>query len=585
MPKRRPVSKRKRPAASSKTRKPAAERGSEKSLAGLRDQVAELQETLRAIRHGEVDAVLVSSPIGDQVFTLQGAEHPYRLMVETIDEGAATLSDDGTVLYANRSFAEIFNAPLERFIGAPLTDFVSGEDVESLRTFITDATSGIVRGEIRLGTPSGRRSRTVRLTFSPVRELGVHTICVVATELTALIESNEALRVSELSLRQLSARLLRLQDEERRRIARDLHDTTGQKIAVLSMTLDRLLKLVDHNATDVADAIVESRSVVTKIGEEIRTLSYLLHPPLLDECGLASAVGWYIEGFTKRSGIHVEINVDDDLPRLPTDAETALFRVVQESLTNVHRYSGSSRAEIRISQVGNSVHLEVVDHGKGLRAAAAEVTPTATPSLGVGIPGMRERIRQLGGQLDVEFRLDGTRVRASLPLAAETSEDGEPEQSQSAGAAVTAVNAAANGHGKSVAALPAKRILIADDHEVMRRGVRGLVESHKEWSVCGEAIEGYEAVSKTRELNPDLLILDIGMPGISGIEAAIQILKEDPMVKIIFFTMHDSPQLMREIANVGARGYVTKARAGNDLVDAVRAVLSGKTFFPRAAAS
>jgi CheY-like chemotaxis protein len=418
-----------------------------------------------------------------------------------------------------------------------------------------------------------------------VRELGVHTICVVATELTALIESNEALRVSELSLRQLSARLLRLQDEERRRIARDLHDTTGQKIAVLSMTLDRLLKLVDHHKTDVTDAIVESRSIVTKVGEEIRTLSYLLHPPLLDECGLASAVGWYIEGFTKRSGIHVQVTVDDDLPRFSTDAETALFRVVQESLTNVHRYSGSSRAEIRITRIDNNVHLEVVDHGKGLRAAAAETSPSAAPSLGVGIPGMRERIRQLGGQLDVEFRLDGTRVRASLPLAAETSEDADQEQSPSAGAAVNSVNAAANGHGKSPAAEPAKRILIADDHEVMRRGVRGLVESHKEWSVCGEAIEGYEAVSKTRELNPDLLILDIGMPGISGIEAAIQILKEDPMVKIIFFTMHDSPQLMREIANVGARGYVTKARAGNDLVDAVRAVLSGKTFFPRAAAS
>jgi two-component system, NarL family, sensor kinase len=579
VPKRRPAPKRKNPTASAKTRKPAAPRPSRETIPGLRDQVAELQETLRAIRHGEVDALLVASPNGDQVFTLQGAEHPYRLMVETIDEGAATLSDDGTVLYANRSFAEIFNAPLERFIGAPLTDFVSGEDVELLRTFVADAAASIVRGEIRLGTPSGQRSRTIRLTLSPVRELGVHTICVVATELTALIESNEALRVSEISLRQLSARLLRLQDEERRRIARDLHDTTGQKIAVLSMTLDRLLKLVDQNKTDVTDAIVESRSMVTKVGEEIRTLSYLLHPPLLDECGLASAVGWYVEGFTKRSGIRVEINVDDDLPRLPTDAETALFRVVQESLTNVHRYSGSSRAEIRITRIGDSVHLEVVDHGKGLRAAAAEATPTATPSLGVGIPGMRERIRQLRGQLDVEFRLDGTRVRASLPLAAETPEGADHD------AAVTSVNAAANGHGKSVAALPAKRILIADDHEVMRRGVRGLVESHKEWSVCGEAIEGYEAVSKTRELNPDLLILDIGMPGISGIEAATQILKEDPLVKIIFFTMHDSPQLMREIANIGARGYVTKARAGNDLVDAVRAVLSGKTFFPRAAAS
>ena len=128
------------------------------------------------------------------------------------------------------------------------------------------------------------------------------------------------------------------------------------------------------------------------------------------------------------------------------------------------------------------------------------------------------------------------------------------------------------------------RILIADDHEVMRRGVRGLVESHAEWSVCGEAIEGAEAVRKARELNPDLLILDISMPGMSGIEAALQILKHDPNMKILFFTMHDSPQILREISNTGARGYVAKARAGNDLVDAVRAILAGDKFFPRVSA-
>jgi two-component system NarL family sensor kinase len=297
---------------------------SSQEVTDLQARVAELEETLRAIRMGEVDAVLVSGPQGDQVFTLQGAEHPYRLMVETIDEGAATLGDDGTVLYANRSFAEIFDIALEKFIGAPLNDFVFGEDRELLAHLIADANINIVRGEIRLDSHR-QRPRTVRLTLSPVREQGVHTICVVATELTELIETNEALRVSELSLRQLSARLLKLQDEERRRIARDLHDTTGQKIAVLSMTLDRLAKLVDTRKVDVKDALTESRDVVGKIGEEIRTLSYLLHPPLLDECGLASAVLWYAEGFKKRSGIHLNVAIDEELVRLTTDAETALF--------------------------------------------------------------------------------------------------------------------------------------------------------------------------------------------------------------------------------------------------------------------
>jgi two-component system NarL family sensor kinase len=548
-----------------------------KEVSGLQARVAELEETLRAIRMGEVDAVLVSGPQGDQVFTLQGAEHPYRLMVETIDEGAATLADDGTVLYANRSFAEIFGIPLEKFIGAPLNDFVFGEDRALLAQLIADANINIVRGEIRLDSHR-QRPRTIRLTLSPVREQGVHTICVVATELTELIETNEALRVSELSLRQLSARLLKLQDEERRRIARDLHDTTGQKIAVLSMTIDRLAKLVDTKKVDVKDALTESRDVVGKIGEEIRTLSYLLHPPLLDECGLASAVLWYAEGFKKRSGIHLGVSIDEELVRLTTDAETALFRVLQESLTNVHRYSGSPNAEIRIFQSGNKVHLEIVDHGKGVKAGTDRPSFAAAPTLGVGIPGMRERIRQLGGQLEVEFSNEGTRVHASLPMEGPAEESVE----QSSQLFRDKGNFQASARPRPDIR---KRILIADDHEVMRRGVRGLLESQEEWSVCGEAIEGNEAISKTRELHPDLLILDVSMPGVSGIEAALQILKDDPNMKILFFTMYDSPQMMREISNVGAWGYVAKARAGNDLVDAVRIIFDGKKFFPRIASA
>src|SRR5579859_2603157 len=221
--------------------KPSA--GKSRAFAEMRERVSELEETLRAIRSGEVD-VVVSASKGDQVFTLQGAEHPYRLLVETIDEGAATLSNDGTVLYSNRSFANIFDAQLERFIGTPIENFVSGEYVEALRALIRNAASGVARGEIRLVDRAGR-ARTVRLTLTRSTQFGMEALCVVATELTELVETNEALRVTESSLRQLSGRLLQLQDEERRRIARDLHDTTGQKIAALSMSLDRVARLLD----------------------------------------------------------------------------------------------------------------------------------------------------------------------------------------------------------------------------------------------------------------------------------------------------------------------------------------------------
>ena len=537
----------------------------------LAARVAELEETLRAIRMGEVDAVLVSSSHGDQVFTLQGAEHPYRLLVETIEEGAATLSDDGTVLYSNKSFAAFFGVPLERFIGAPLQSFLSGNDTEFLKTLIMGAKLASTRGEIRLQRKDGK-PRTIRLTLSPNHELGVEAICAVATELTEIVDANEALRVTETSLRQLSARLLQLQDEERRRIARDLHDITGQKIAVLSMSLDRLARLTEQRKPEAKESVKESRDIVTQIGEEIRTLSYILHPPLLDECGLASAVHWYAEGFQKRSGIKLEVEVDADLPRLPADAETTLFRIVQESLTNVHRYSGSSSAKIRIAKASSEVRLEVIDYGHGIKSGTARAKLDGPARLGVGIPGMRERMHQLGGDLNVDFGTNGTRVVATLPIR--KSADGEADAAESS--LNLSIRSAEDAR---------RRILIADDHELMRRGLRGLLESHDEWAVCGEAVEGSEAVRKSTELKPDLVIMDVNLPGLSGIEAAQQIRLEREAAKILFFTVHDSDEIIREIMGVGALGYVAKSRASQDLIEAVRIVLGGKTFFPNAVAA
>jgi two-component system NarL family sensor kinase len=541
-------------------------------------QVGEPQETARAIRRGAADAVDVQSSRGDQMLTPQDAEHPYRLLVETIDEGAATLSDDGTLLYSNARFAKIFDVPLENFVGKPLQTFVFGVELANLEALLEKGRIGVARGEIRITTADGR-PRTVRLTLSPSRQRGAETVCAVATELTELIETNEALRVTETSLRQLSGRLLQLQDEERRRIARDLHDITGQEIAFLSMSLDRLARLIDPATTEMKDSLDECREMVRKMAEEIRTLSYLLHPPLLDESGLGSAVRWYAEGFQKRSSIQLSVDIAPDLERLPAEVETALFRVVQESLTNVHRYSGSPNAEIQISTDGGQVKLEVIDHGGGLQVGAARVTLDGVASLGVGIPGMRERLRQLGGQLEVDFGRMGTRVIATVPVR---KTEGEGSAMAEPAAASTAdENQPSFDSDDSEAQLkPRRRILIADDHEVMRRGVRGLLESHTEWAVCGEAVEGREAVQKSRELKPDLVILDINMPGLTGLGAAQEILLENPMAKILFFSVHESLQTVREVVSAGGQGYVAKSRAGHDLVRAVQEVLEGRTFFP-----
>jgi CheY-like chemotaxis protein len=268
------------------------------------------------------------------------------------------------------------------------------------------------------------------------------------------------------------------------------------------------------------------------------------------------------------------------LGRLPADVETALFRVVQESMTNVHRYSGSPDAEIWISNDEDSVTLEVIDHGRGIRAGAVRPPVEGVASLGVGIPGMRERLRQLGGQLHVDFGTKGTRVIATVPLKKADRAADALAKSEAVGAEEMVSSIAVESDGNT-----RRRILIADDHEVMRRGVRGLIESHNEWAVCGEAVEGREAVQKARELKPDLVILDINMPGITGLAAAQLIRRENPAAKILFFSVHESPQTIREVLNVGGQGYVAKSRAGHDLVHAVRSVLDGKTFFPTLAAA
>ena len=217
---------------------------------------------------------------------------------------------------------------------------------------------------------------------------------------------------------------------------------------------------------------------------------------------------------------------------------------------------------------------------KGIEAGTARVKVEGIAALGVGIPGMRERLRQLGGQLAVDFGRDGTRVSASVPLKKAKA----PQPVEDIEVAVAATNSNSDSDATSTSDMR-RRILIADDHEVMRRGVRGLLESHDEWAVCGEAFEGREVVVKSRELRPDLIIMDINMPGLTGIDAAQQIRKENPAAKILFFSVHESAQTVREVVNAGAQGYVAKSRAGHDLVDAVRNVLDGGTFFPSFARS
>jgi signal transduction histidine kinase len=216
------------------------------------------------------------------------------------------------------------------------------------------------------------------------------------------------------SLRELSARLLQLQDDERRRIARELHDSIGQMLAGLNMNLTTVRADIER-LTKTTAALTDSESLVQQMNNEVRTLSHLLHPPLLDEAGLSSAVRWYLDGFAQRSNIQVVLDLPEDFGRLSSEAETAIFRVVQECLTNIHRHSGSSIAKIRFRRLDAQVVVEVQDEGKGIpRDKLDALSTVGTP--GVGIRGMRERLRQLGGDLQITSNGLGAVVTARLPM-------------------------------------------------------------------------------------------------------------------------------------------------------------------------
>ena len=232
-------------------------------------------------------------------------------------------------------------------------------------------------------------------------------------------EIGERMQVAK-SLEELSTRLLNIQDEEGHRLARELHDSTAQSLAALSMNLAVAGRSRDALDARARSALDESVSLAERCSREIRSLSYLLHPPLLEEVGLPAALRWLVEGFSRRSGIAVGLDVPGEFGRLPMEVENALFRIVQECLTNVQRHSESGSAWINLARDQGGIRLEVRDDGKGLppevlsRRAGVEL-------LGVGILGMRERVRQLGGHLGIDSKGKGTTVRVEIPISQEVS--------------------------------------------------------------------------------------------------------------------------------------------------------------------
>jgi PAS domain S-box-containing protein len=263
-------------------------------------------------------------------------------------------------------------------------------------------------------TQQKQHEKALRESEERLRTLSKSLVMQVRERTEELEHRNaEILQQSE-QLRELSNRLLKIQDDERRHIARELHDSAGQLIAGLSMNLAGINRQAKQNPS-LAEALEEAQNLVRQLNKEIRTTSYLLHPPLLDETGLLPAIDWYMQGLMERSGLEIELDIAENFGRLPADLELAIFRIVQESLTNIHRHSGSKTATIHLSRSAHNVLLEIQDQGKGI--PAEKLAAIKAQRTGVGIAGMRERVRHFKGEMDIQSNDAGAIFVVTFPCA------------------------------------------------------------------------------------------------------------------------------------------------------------------------
>jgi len=356
---------------------------------------------------------------------------------------AGIMSLDGTVIDANRTCLEACGYRAEEVLGLLFWETpwwrVNPEVQAKIRAATFQAAQGEpYRAELPYHLADGTE-REVDFALHPIRDAQGKIIFLhptgsdithrkqelrnVRAELEKRVEERTAeLNQANRNLRDLSARLLHIRDQESRRLARELHDSVGQLVAAISMNIGTVRAQAHKLDETGARAVEENAVLVQQISAEIRTLSHLLHPPLLDELGLASALRWYVEEFSQRSQIKVAMEIPSELGRLPTEVETAIFRVTQECLTNMHRHSASKTASIRIHAEGSSLILEARDSGKGI--PPEKLRPGSYGLSGVGFRGMIERLRYLGGDLTVHSDSHGTVVTATLPLEHASSASG-----------------------------------------------------------------------------------------------------------------------------------------------------------------
>jgi PAS domain S-box-containing protein len=350
-----------------------------------------------------------------------GGERNLNQLLELLHDAIIVRDANSAILYWNRGAERLYGWSAEEAQGLITHELFKTEFPEPFEeVHRTLFETGAWEGELAHRT-KGNRRLIVESRQAVQRDAAGRPWRVVEVN-----RDITARRDAEASLRNLSARLLQLQDEERRRIARELHDTTGQSLAALTIHLSAVNERIAGKDSAAAEILREAITLSQEASDQTRTLSYLLYPPTLDFSGLKSALEWFADGFTQRSKIKVELDLALGEERVPQSLETTLFRIVQESLTNIYRHSAGSLATVRGRRQGNTVSLEITDNGKGIPPDLLASLNGPGGQIGVGIRGMRERAHQLGGKLRVKSGDSGTAIMVALPVPEKTHDGARP---------------------------------------------------------------------------------------------------------------------------------------------------------------
>ncbi len=380
-----------------------------RELAKLRARLADAEEILRAIRTGEVDTLVVASKHGPQVFTLEGAEHAYRMLIESMNEGALTLTADKMILYCNECFARMVKCPLEQVMGSSFRRFLSAEDQATLGPLVKRADKSGSKMQVLLNAGDGSQM-TAQISICPLGKNGSKraTIGMVVTDMT------EARRTEEL-LRALTHRVVQAQEAERGRVALELHDNITQLLCAILVRCQTLADKLSSRDGPLKREAIKLREMLGQTAKEVERISRNLRPSVLDEMGLVPVMRDTIAEFAGRTGVSLKLACVQLTARLPADAELTLYRILQEALKNVEKHARARHVAVHLTRRGAFVHLAIKDDGIGFDP---EHHPAKRKGKGgLGLLSMRERATYVGGALNVKSALGkGTKIEIRIPL-------------------------------------------------------------------------------------------------------------------------------------------------------------------------